>query len=361
MDNALILRFTKSYPGGSTIEADLQLDTRRSSVTVLFGPSGSGKTTVLRCLAGLERPEKGVIRYGDEAWFDAEHGIALPPQRRRIGYLFQEYALFPHLQVDENIGYGLGRESKRKRNSRVAELMELFRLQGLENRYPRQLSGGQRQRVALARAVAPTPRLLLLDEPLSALDNVARGHLRAELRQLLLKVGVPALVVTHDRIEAITLGDQLAVVIDGRIEQFGPTQAVFDHPANRAVAQAVGVDTVLPAEIVGTDDGLVVVQTGSIRLYAVDTGESAASSVHLCIRAEEVMLERHVPEGTSARNHLRGRITSIHPEGPVMRVRLDCGIPLTAVVTRRAHDELNLRENEWVTATIKANSVHLVS
>lgn len=361
MADALIFHFKKHFPGGVAIEAELVLETQNPSVTVLFGPSGSGKTTILRCLAGLEQPQEGMIRYGDEVWFDARREISLPPQERRIGYLFQEYALFPHLTVRQNLQYGLRLGGRNEKEQRVAHLIELFGLQSLDNRYPRQLSGGQKQRVALARSVAPTPRLLLLDEPLSALDNVARGRLRPELRELLMKVGVPALVVTHDRIEAISLGDGLAIVVDGKIQQFGPIQAVFDHPANRAVAQAVGVETVLPAKVVGTDDGLVIVEAGGVRLYAVDTGDREGSNVHLCIRAEEIVLERDAPVGTSARNHLRGRITSIIPEGPLMRIRLDCGIHLTALVTRRSHEELSFKESEWVTATIKATSLHLVS
>jgi molybdate transport system ATP-binding protein len=360
MADGLTVQIQKHFASGTIIEADLRLATGAPAVTVLFGPSGSGKTTVLRCLAGLERPERGVICYGDEVWYDALRGICLSPQKRRIGYLFQEYALFPHLTVKGNLEYGLSHEGKGQRQRRVAALSKLFKLEGLENRYPRQLSGGQLQRVALARAVAPEPRLLLLDEPLSALDDPTRGRLRSELRGLLLKTGVPTLLVTHDRMEAIALGDQLAVIVEGRIQQIGLVQEVFSYPASHAVARSVGVENVLPGTVVGTSEGLLTLRAQQARLFAVDPGDVDGPEVYLCIRAEEVILETDAAGRDSARNHLTGRITSITLEGPLVRVRLDCGIPLIALITRQAREQLTLKEGDTVKAVIKATSVHLV-
>jgi len=172
----LAAEFEKHFPGGTVIQVELRRPADAFSLTVLFGPSGSGKSTTLRCLAGLDRPERGTIRFGDEIWSDAGRGIFLPPQRRRIGYLFQDYALFPHLRVAQNIGYGLGKIAAAARRRRIEEITALLGLAGLEDRYPRQLSGGQQQRVALARALVCRPRLLLLDEPLSALDAPTREH-----------------------------------------------------------------------------------------------------------------------------------------------------------------------------------------
>jgi molybdate transport system ATP-binding protein len=360
MADELILKIEKRFPSGAMVEADLHLPQNPPSVTVLFGPSGSGKTTLLRCVAGLERPDRGIICRGDDVWYDASRGISLSPQRRRIGYLSQEYALFPHLTVKQNLEYGLNHRGREQRAQRVGTLMDLFQLSGLENRRPRQLSGGQLQRVALARALAPEPRLLLLDEPLSALDDPTRSHLRSELRRLLAEVRIPAVVVTHDRVEAIALGDHMAVLVAGRIQQNGPVQEVFSYPANDTVARSVGVETVLPGKIVAARDELLTVEVGRIRIMAVDPGDLTRPEVHLCVRAEDVILEKSASGQDSARNHLTGHITAIIPEGALVRVTMDCGVPIIALVTRQSREELHLREGDLFTAVIKATAVHLV-
>jgi molybdate transport system ATP-binding protein len=357
----LSFRIEKRFPKGPVIEASLQLKTAGGpSVTVLFGPSGSGKTTILRCLAGLEQPERGFVYFNGAVWFDAERSISLPPQQRRIGYLFQEYALFPHLTVRQNLEFGLRRVTRPQRRQRVTEITSLFQIGDLVDRYPRELSGGQLQKVALARTVAPEPRLLLLDEPLSALDAPARGRLRSELRQLLNRVGIPTLLVTHDRTEAIVLGDQLAVVGDGKIQQTGSIEEVFSHPVNHLVANSLGVETVVPGEIVGFQKGLLTVQAKQVQLFAVDPGDVSKQQVYICVRAEEVMLSKAVGSQESARNHLSGTITSIAPEGPLVRVVVDCGIPLVAFVTKPSREDLDLNVGDTVTAVVKATSVHLV-
>ena len=360
MSDELIAGFEMRYPSGALVEAALRLSIGGPPVTVLFGPSGSGKTTVLRCLAGLERPQRGSITCGDEVWYDAARRVSLSPQKRRIGYLFQEYALFPHLKVRQNIQYGLSGLAPGQRAERTAAMIALFELGGIADRHPRQLSGGQMQRVALARAIAPAPRLLLLDEPLSALDAPTRERLRGDLRRLLTRAGVPALVVTHDKTEAITLGDRMAVIVDGKIHQTGSVQEVMGSPADAAVAHSVGVETVTPARVVEASGGLLKVEAGSIRIAAVDPGNLDGPDVFLCIRAEDVMLERGEPSHGSARNHLAGRITAAISEGPVVRVMLDCGFPLAALVTKQSFEDMNLAEGEAVTAVVKATSLHLI-
>jgi molybdate transport system ATP-binding protein len=229
------------YPdGGATIECAWQDPVGDPLVTVFLGSSGSGKSTILRCLAGLERPHGGHIRFGERTWFDASQGIQLPPDRRDIGFLFQDYALFPHMTVERNIafaGLGSGHETMRPR---VAELLEAFRLRGLERRLPRQLSGGQQQRVALARAVFRRPKLLLLDEPLSALDRATADEVREELRALIRHLAIPAYVVSHDRTDALALADRMVVIDEGRIIQSGTTQEVFNAPQTAAAARLVG-------------------------------------------------------------------------------------------------------------------------
>jgi molybdate transport system ATP-binding protein len=232
----------RRFANGPTIRVRLRQPVGGFSVTALVGPSGCGKTTVLRCLAGLDSPEAGRVALGDSVWFDAARQINLPPQRRAIGYLFQEYALFPHLTVFENIAFGLARVAQNETSRRVGELVAMLQLGGLERRFPHQLSGGQQQRVALARTVAPRPRLLLLDEPLSAVDAPTRGELRGELRRVLSQWAIPAIVVTHDAVEVRALADEAVVMCEGQIRQHGPVEDVFSRPVDADVARIVAAE-----------------------------------------------------------------------------------------------------------------------
>jgi len=353
MADGLIVDVRKRHFGGPEITAALRLPLETHSVMVLFGPSGAGKTTTLRLIAGLDTPDSGSIRCAEEIWYDDARGINIAPQKRRAGYLPQDYAIFPHLTVRANVQYGA-------RGGAVDDLLARFELTGLAARYPSQLSGGQLQRVALARALASQLRLLLLDEPLSALDAPTRVRMRADLRQLLAAVQVPTIVVTHDRNEALALGDSIGIMIDGKLRQSGAVESVFDSPADAEVAEAVGVETICPARVISRSAGLVTVEIGSARLVGVDVGDPSAE-VFVCIRAESVTIERS-PGGnpTSARNHLPARIVTVIAEGPLARVVLDCGFRLTAIVTRQSEDEMHLREGEWVTAVIKATSLRIV-
>ncbi|HEY6101122.1 MAG TPA: ABC transporter ATP-binding protein, partial [Anaeromyxobacter sp.] len=256
MGRALSFDVVRRFPRGPTVRAAADLALDGGPVTVLFGPSGAGKTTVLRALAGLDRPDEGTIRFAGETWFDGASGAFLPPQRRAVGLLFQEYALFPHLRVEGNVGYGLRRLGRAARAARVRELAARLRIEALLHRRPAELSGGQRQRVALARALAPSPRLLLLDEPLSALDEPSRAELRGELRRTLEASGVPAIVVTHDRVEALALGDRMMVMVDGAVRQYGRVHEVFGAPADVEVARVVGTENVLPVRLARREAGL---------------------------------------------------------------------------------------------------------
>jgi len=360
MSAELTAEFDRRFPGGPAVAAALRLPTDAFSVTVLFGPSGSGKTTVLRCLAGLDRPGRGHIRFEAETWFDADRGVCLSPQRRGVGYLAQEYALFPHLTVAGNVAYGLGHLGPAERRRRTAEVLELFGLTGLEGRWPKQLSGGEQQRVALARAVVRRPRLLLLDEPLSALDAPTREQLRRELRRRLAGLGVPTLLVTHDRVEALALGDTVVVLDGGRVGQSGPVPEVFSRPASPAVARIVGVETVEPARVLAAADGLATLAVGPVQLVAVAPGAELPGDGYVSIRAEDVILEKGAAGPSSARNHLAGTIRALTPEGPMVRVSLDCGFPLTALVTNQACRELELHEGDRVTALLKAPAIHFI-
>lgn len=360
MSGDFVAQFEKRYPRGATIRAQLRRPAAEFNVTVLFGPSGCGKTTVLRCLAGLERPELGSIQFQGTTWFDAERKVFRRPQERDIGLLFQDYALFPHLTVAENIGFGLRKLSRTERLRQVGDMLALFGIAGLEDRYPQQISGGQQQRVALARVMVRRPKLLLLDEPLSALDATLRENLRWELRRLLAAFATPVVMVTHDRVEAIALADEVVVMEDGVIRQSGPVQEVFTRPADLAVARIVGTETVAPGVIVGLENGLAIVSVGSVELLAVPPAHIERDA-YVCIRGEEVVLQRHSDAPSSVRNRLAARVTSIVPEGPMVRVGLDAGFQLTSLVTRPACEELKLQVGDPVVAMLKAPAIHLIA
>ena len=355
----MIVDVAKTFSSGFTIRARFTISLGPSTVLILFGPSGSGKTTLLRCLAGLERPEEGRIRFISRTWFDAEQAIDVPPQDRGIGYMSQDYSLFPTYSVAGNVGFGLGELQADERQRRVAESLALLKLQGLEQFKPRQLSGGQQQRVALARAVARRPQLLLLDEPLSALDVPTRTHLRGELRALLKQLAVPSVVVTHDWAEALALGDQMAVIHEGRVLQIGTPQEVFNRPNGEEVARIVGIETALEGRIIESSGGLMTVDVAGTRLVALGEDEMGPD-VFVCIRAEDVVLEPVGAGVTSARNHLVGQVREVQSLGALVRVTIHCGFLLSAVVTRAAVEDLRLSPGTPVTASMKAGAVHIV-
>ncbi len=359
MTGSIAVDVRRSFTGGASIHAAFEEALAPGGVLVLFGPSGSGKTTLLRAVAGLDRPDAGSISFGDEAWFDSARGLHVPPQRRRAGFLFQDFALFPHLDVGGNVAFGLGPLRRDERGGRVRETARLLRIEHLLERRTAGLSGGERQRVALARALAPRPRLLLLDEPLSALDGPTREVLRGELRALLHHLGIPSIVVTHDRVEALALGDRMAVLVDGTVRQVGPVDRVFSAPVDEVVARVVGTENVVPVRVAGLEAGLVVVQAGPVRLLALDPGGLPADAF-ACVRAEEVILERTPGASTSARNHLHGVVASLVHEGPLVRVTVDCGIRLVALVTRPGAEQLGLAVGLPVAALVKAQAVRLV-
>jgi molybdate transport system ATP-binding protein len=337
----------KQFEGGPRVEASIQIS-GAASITILFGPSAAGKTTILRCIAGLETLTSGRIVFAGDDWTN------IPPQRRPVGYLFQDYALFPHLRVRDNIGYAV-----KHSQGVVEQVAEMLRVADVLGRWPSELSGGQQQRVALARTLARKPRLLLLDEPLSALDASTRNHVRTELAQLLRNLGIPAIVVTHDWVDALTLGDQMLVMGSGRVLQTGPPQEVFTRPQHREVAAAVGVETVTAGRIQQRDSGVAFLQVGATKLIAADPGGDELD-FYVCIRGEDVTLEKGRADQSSARNHLRGRVMEIMPGGVLTKVTLDVGFELVALVTRQAVADLELSKGAEVFAVFKAPAVHLI-
>jgi molybdate transport system ATP-binding protein len=278
--------------------------------------------------------------------------------------VFQAYSLFPNMTARDNVAYGLRLRGVdgATRKKKAEEMLDLVGLGQQASRYPHQMSGGQQQRVALARALAAQPRLLLLDEPLSALDATLRHELRGELRRWLVQAAIPVLLVTHDRDEALTLGDDMVVMSDGLMRQSGPVLEVLNRPADAVVARLVGVETVQPARVAAAADGLLTLEVGSARLVAVAPPEvGERREVRICIRAEDVILQREDGLGTSVRNRLSGQVVAVHAGTPLVRVDLDVGFPLSALLTRPACEELELEPGRRVVALIKAPAVHVVS
>jgi molybdate transport system ATP-binding protein len=327
-----------------TLRVDLALGVGRETVA-LVGPSGAGKTTVLRAIAGLVRPDRGRIALGDEVWLDAERGIDLAPEARSVGYVFQDYALFPHLTVRRNVAFG--------GNGQVDELLERFGIRQLAQARPADISGGERQRVALARALARGPAVLLLDEPLSALDAHTRNAVRAELQELLREVRLPTLLVTHDFEDAAALADRIGVVLDGKLLQIGTATELVLEPADPFVASLTG-SVLLPGRARPGSDGLTEVELDDGTL--VFSAERGVGRVGVVLHPWEITLARSAPTD-SARNHLRAPIAALVPDGDRVRVRVG---PLTAEITAAAARELELKPGLTVVASFKATGARLV-
>ena len=348
----------KTFKSGVQVKASLHLPPG-PSVTVLFGPSGAGKTTLLRCIAGLEHLTSGKIVFSGDVWADVKKRRHVPTQKRRIGYLFQDYALFPHLNVRENIGFGIHHIAPGPRNEHIRTTAANLRIEDLLDRQSGELSGGQQQRVALARVLVREPELLLLDEPLSALDGVARDHVRSELARLLRRLQMPAIIVTHDWVDALSLGDRLHVMSHGVVLQEGTPQEVFAKPKHAEVASAVGMENLIVGRVRERIADVVKLQVGSAELYAADPHDEHAE-YFVCIRGENVTLETGRAGQSSARNNLRGKVKEISPTGSLMKVVIDVGFEIVALVTHQAVTDMQLSPGEEVFAVFKASAVHLI-
>jgi ABC-type sulfate/molybdate transport systems ATPase subunit len=328
-----------------SFELELALEIGAETVA-LVGPSGGGKTSVLRAVAGLERPRRGSITCAGETWFDVDRDVHLPPERRSVGLVFQEYALFPHLSVGENVAFG-GRRAR-------PDLLERLRIGHLERARPTELSGGERQRVALARALARNPKVLLLDEPMAALDSHTRARVREELRSLLRELGLPALVVTHDFEDAAALAGRVGVLVEGRLLQIAPPAELVALPADAFIASFAG-GNVLHGTAQASRDGLTeVLLDGGGTIYSTDPGDGAVSVV---VYPWEVSVGREA-QSDSAVNHVAGEIRSLVSLGNRSRVRIG---PLTAEVTAASAERLGLQEGEPVVASFKATGTRLLA
>ena len=323
---------------------ELELELGRETVA-LVGPSGAGKTSVLRAIAGLLRPERGRVALDGEAWFDSQAGIDLPPERRSVGLVFQEYALFPHMTVAENVAYA--------GPQRVDELLELLGIASLRNARPGELSGGERQRVAVARALARDPGALLLDEPLAALDAHTRARVRAELGDLLARLRLPTLLVTHDFQDAAALAPRVGVLVEGRIVQVGSPAELVATPASPFVADFTGGNLLRGVARLGGGGLTEVTLDGGARIFSTDRLDGHVGAI---VYPWEVAVAREAPVD-SAQNHLTARIASMVPVANRVRVRIG---PLTAEITAASAERLALRPGDHVVASFKATGTRLV-
>jgi molybdate transport system ATP-binding protein len=322
-----------------------------SDFVVLFGCSGSGKTTALRCIAGLEKPDSGIIKINDTVYFDSKNKINLPPQKRQIGYMFQENALFPHMNVRQNIEFGLKGLSSSAKAKRVDEMLALMEIEELEFAYSEELSGGQKQKVALARALAPDPEILLLDEPFSALDTVVRLKLRKELRTIQKKLGIPVIFITHDPVEAFTMAEKMVVFDNGRVQQLGSPEEVFYHPKTRYVAELVGFSNLFDDAVVERHEGDECTFLWSLgtEITAPYIRRMTGDRVSWGIRPENIELmdsrNAHAIRKEDRKNLLGGVIRNVVNKGSsrIMSLKLkESGTFLNVEVTNHIFDSLKI-------------------
>ncbi|HLY85651.1 MAG TPA: ABC transporter ATP-binding protein [Gaiellaceae bacterium] len=325
---------------------ELELDVSRT--VALVGPSGAGKSSVLRVIAGLVEPQRGHVRLDGERWLDMERRVSLPPEQRRVGLVFQDYALFPHLTVRGNVAFGA-------RGRDVDTLLERFRIGHLAATQPQELSGGERQRVALARALARDPAVLLLDEPLAALDAHTKAEVRHELAELLRELALPTLLVTHDYEDAAALADEIGVLVEGRLRQLGTPAELVSRPRDAFVASFTGAN-LLRGRARREDGSLTAIRLESGEdLYSADEVEG---EVGVVVYPWEVSVARtHAPEADSALNVVRGRVGSLVEVANRVRVRVG---PVTAEVTAASAERLELADGGIAFATFKATGTRLV-
>jgi molybdate transport system ATP-binding protein len=341
------------------IELDVELDVGRGRCLALAGPSGAGKSTVLRIIAGIVRPERGRVSCDGQVWLDTGAGVNLAPERRSCGYVFQDYALFAHLNAWQNVAYSLRSLPRHERRRRAEELLARFGLAHLCEARPTTLSGGERQRVAVARALARRPSVLLLDEPLSALDARTRASAQRELATVLRETGVPALLVTHDFAEAATLGDEVAVIDDGQLLQRGNPAELAATPASAFVADFIGAVVLRGFARAGAEGMTVVELEGGGSIASTD---AAAGPVAASVFPWDIVIEPPGADGvSSARNRLPAQVQTVTTIGGRVRLGLGAAQPLVAEVTEAAVSELGLAPGVPVVATWKAAATRLLA
>ena len=376
----------KRQEGGFALDVDLAVP---AGFTILFGASGAGKTTLLDCIAGLAKPDDGVIRVGPRVFFDTAARVNLPVAQRNVGYVFQDLALFPHLSVENNVAYGLDRVAPAERAGRISAILDAFHIAHLRSRRPGDISGGERQRVALARSLVTDPCILLLDEPLAALDAPTKSRIVEDLRRWNDAHRIPILYVTHSREEVFALGERVIVLESGRVLAQGTPHEVMTAPRQETVAQLAGFENVFDATVVAAheDRGTMTCRlvdpspdhdaSGSSERELPGAGGNHAekgveletplvrtepgASLRIGIRAGDILLATQRPEGLSARNLLPGRVASLARRDVIIAARVNVGVEMEVHLTLAASDALQLAPGSEVWLIVKTHSCHLMT
>jgi molybdate transport system ATP-binding protein len=359
----LTLQLQKRFSG-----CDFALDlafTLGPGITILFGPSGAGKTTLLDCIAGLTTPDNGKIAVGDRILFHQGDGTSVPAQRRKLGYVLQDLALFPHLTAEQNVEYGLSRLAANERRQKSNAILESFRIAHLRDRKPKEISGGERQRVALARSLVTDPCVLLLDEPLAALDAATKSKIIDDLRVWNAAHTIPILYVTHNREEVFALGERVLVIENGHIVADGTPHGVMDAPRQESLAQLIGFENILHATMVAANEGRGTMTcrlaNSNLDLETPLMRVQPGAKVLVGIRAGDILLATVQPEGLSARNVIPGRIVSVTQRDAIVAAKVDCGVELEVHLTLAARDSLRLQPDLEVWLIVKTHSCHLMA
>jgi molybdate transport system ATP-binding protein len=368
----LDLRFRKGF-AAPTQQFLLEVEFRAAAgFTILFGPSGAGKTTLLDCVAGLAKPESGRIAIGGRILFDAAQHIDLPVEKRRLGYVFQNLALFPHLTVKQNVQYGLAHLPQEERGAQATAILEAFRIAHLAQRYPREISGGESQRTALARTLVTDPALLLLDEPLAALDAATKARIIDDLRNWNQAHRIPILYVTHSREEVFALGERVLVLDAGHILAQGTPHEVIEARQQETVAQLAGFENIFDGlvEAVRPERGTMLCKIATPQGAAGDGGAllletplvrgGVGSALRVGIRAGDILLATAPPVGLSARNIIPGRIIALEQHDVIVTARVKCRVEMEVHLTLAARDSLQLAPGHEVWLVIKTHSCHLM-
>jgi molybdate transport system ATP-binding protein len=366
-ESALTVSIRKTF---QSAECAFSLDVAFSAepgFNILFGPSGAGKTTLLDCVSGLATPDAGRIAVDGRVLFDRAAGVDIPVSKRGVGYVLQDLALFPHLTVERNTEYGVGHLPRAERAQRAAAMLQEFRIDHLREQRPTKISGGERQRVALARSLVTDPCVLLLDEPLAALDAATKSKILDDLRQWNQAHRIPILYVTHSREEVMALGESVLVMEEGRIIAQGTPHEVMRAPVQETIAQLAGFENIFDATVylihddrgtltcrlAGTEGKSALLETPLIR---AETG----THLRVGIRAGDILLATVKPVGLSARNVLAGHLVSLERRDMMISVRVDCGVEMQVYVTLAARDALELAAGKKVWLVIKTHSCHLM-
>jgi molybdate transport system ATP-binding protein len=345
------------FPGGFELDVAFEVD---RPITSLFGPSGSGKTSVLSAIGGFLRPNSGKIRLADQVVLDTAGGVCLAPERRRLGMVFQDHLLFPHLNVEANLRFGQ-RRRKRRRSIELSRVVDVLEIGPLLRRYPRNLSGGERQRVAVGRALLSGPELLLMDEPLVSLDTALKARILAYLERVVAQWNIPVLFVTHSQAEVRRLAQWVVILQDGHLVTAGPPDEALSRPEPLAWKNSVGPVNLLRLEEVEFHDGHAVGRVGSQRLHLPAEDLPSSSLLFVQFAPADVTLSRQDVAGLSARNHLHGVVRQLLPLNHATFVAVDIGQLLWAEVTAEAAAELDLTPGCEVTCLLKVHSLHVVS